>query len=82
MRGWRFVEEWTLARQKILHECHDIWRGDRRKIEQPVAKTMVKEPVGVAHRLIDRPTAETALPYKVGFKIAKQFSARNLCSRH
>lgn len=43
MRGWCLVAERSLARQKVLHECHDISRGQSGQIEHMVAEAMIEK---------------------------------------
>src|SRR4029450_12354348 len=81
MRGWCLVAERTLARQKVLHERHDIPGIQRRQIEHLVAEAGIEKAIRKPEHVIDRAWAEAALPQKIGFEVAQQFLAFGLRGR-
>ena len=59
-----------------------IWRNipgvQRRQIEHMVAEAMIEKAIREPEYVIDRARAEAALPQKIGFEVAHQFSALGL----
>src|ERR1700736_5152432 len=81
MRGRRFVAERTFAREKMLHEGHDISCVQRQQIKQMVAEAMIEKAIREPQHMIDRAWAEAALPQKIGFEVAQKFVTLSLRRR-
>jgi hypothetical protein len=62
-----------LAREKVLHERHDIPGIERRQVEHMVAEATIEKAIREPKHMIDRTWAETALPQEIGFEVAQQF---------